>query len=84
MSWCPEAPDVVIQIAPMAGGRAPGDQLAEQALDALSEAPLTEAECRAIAVNVPPGLALVVPDGIHKDLIERGGVERTRAVAGHR
>jgi predicted TIM-barrel fold metal-dependent hydrolase len=34
----PEAPDVVIQIAHMAGGGAPGDQLAEQALDALSEA----------------------------------------------
>ena len=34
----PEAPDVVIQIAHMAGGGAPGDQLAEQALDTLSEA----------------------------------------------
>jgi predicted TIM-barrel fold metal-dependent hydrolase len=34
----PAAPDVVIQIAHMAGGGAPGDQLAEQALDVLAEA----------------------------------------------
>ena len=34
----PAAPDVVIQVAHMAGGGAPGDQLAQQALDALADA----------------------------------------------
>jgi hypothetical protein len=34
----PAAPDVVIQIAHMAGGGAPGDQLALQALEVLAEA----------------------------------------------
>ena len=34
----PAAPDVVIQIAHMAGGGAPGDQLAQQALEMLAEA----------------------------------------------
>jgi uncharacterized protein len=34
----PAAPDVVIQIAHMAGGGGAGDQLAEQALEALAEA----------------------------------------------
>jgi len=34
--------------------------------------------------HVRASLALVVPDGIHNDLIERGDIEHTRAVAGHR
>ena len=41
----PAAPDVVIQIAHMAGGGAPGDQLAQQALETFAEA-FAKAELR--------------------------------------